>query len=255
MNTGFFYSIIFYFFGGTGVIVFIALFFISAPYGRHRREGWGVSLDNRAGWIIMEAVAPAGFLLFFFLGSWKTGYMPYVFLFLWMLHYIYRSFIFSSLIRGRKGIPLTVMFFAIVFNGLNTFLQGRYFYSYAGPAGKYSAEWLGTPQFIIGVLIFLIGFVVHTRSDHILRNLRGPGETEYKIPRGWLFRWVSCPNYLGEIIQWSGWAVLTWSYPGLLFAGWTFFNLFPRALSHHRWYGEEFEEYPDDRKAIIPGII
>ncbi len=255
MNTSLVYSIIFYSFGGIGLIVFIFLFFVSAPYGRHQREGWGKKVNSRAGWIIMESIAPVGFFLFFLFGSWKSGIMPFVFLFLWMVHYLYRSFLFSSLIRGRKGIPLAVMFFAIIFNGANAFLQGRYLFSYAGPAGMYSTDWLVSPQFIVGTIVFFTGFVIHIRSDQILRNLRKPKESDYKIPKGWLFKWISCPNYFGEIIEWTGWAVLTWSYPGLLFAGWTFFNLFPRAISHHRWYAETFPQYPEERKAIIPKVV
>ena len=255
MNTSLLYSVIFFSFGGIGLLVFIALFFIRAPYGRYQREGWGIKIENRAGWILMEGVAPAGFLVFFFLGSWKSGVMPYVFLFLWMFHYIYRSFLFPSLIRGKKTIPLAIALFAVVFNGVNAFLQSRFLYSYAGPGGRYPLSWAGSPRFLIGIVLFFTGFIIHARADQILRNLRDPGETGYKIPRGWLFRWISCPNYFGEILEWAGWAVLTWAYPGLLFMIWTFFNLFPRALSHHRWYRQQFPEYPQERNAIIPGLI
>ena len=60
---------------------------------------------------------------------------------------------------------------------------------------------------------------------------------------------------LGDIIDWIGWAILTWSISGLVFAIWTIANLFPRALAHHKWYQEKFSDYPKNRKAIIPGII
>jgi 3-oxo-5-alpha-steroid 4-dehydrogenase len=33
------------------------LFFIPAPYGRHARAGWGPTLENRLGWVVMEAPA------------------------------------------------------------------------------------------------------------------------------------------------------------------------------------------------------
>ena len=255
MNTSTLYSIIFFSFGGIGLIVFVSLFFISAPYGRHQRAGWGITIENKAGWIIMEAAAPACFFIFFLLGSWKSGVMPYLFLFLWMFHYLYRSFVFPSLIRGTKTMPLAIALFAVVFNGVNAYLQGRYLYSFAGPAGKYPLSWIGSPRFLIGVGIFFAGFIIHARSDQILRNLRKPGESGYKIPRGWLFRWISSPNYFGEIVQWAGWAVCTWSCPGLLFLLWTFFNLFPRALSNHRWYIRQFPDYPGERNAIIPGLL
>ncbi len=255
MNGGLIYSIIKWSLLGTGVIVFITLFFITAPYGRHKRKGWGPEIRDRIGWIIMESVSPIGFLIFFFLGDWNTGVLPYLFLGLWMTHYLYRSFVFSALIRGEKTMPFTMAGFAIIFNAGNSFIQSNYLYSIAGPAGKYSLSWLWSPQFIIGAVLFFTGFVIHVKSDHILRNLREPGEKGYKIPRGWVFRWISCPNYFGEMIEWIGWAVLTWSVPGAIFALWTFFNLFPRAIAHHRWYREQFPDYPEDRKAVVPGIF
>ena len=89
---------------------------------------------------------------------------------------------------------------------------------------------------------------------HILRNLRKPDESGYRIPYGGLYRWISCPNYFGEIITWVGWAVATWSLPGLAFAVWTIANLAPRARAHHIWYREHFSDYPTERKALMPGV-
>jgi 3-oxo-5-alpha-steroid 4-dehydrogenase 1 len=91
-------------------------------------------------------------------------------------------------------------------------------------------------------------------SDNIIRNLRVPGENEHKIPYSGMFRFVSCPSYLGEITEWAGWATMTWSFPGLLFVAWTFANLAPRARSTHQWYQKKFPNYPKNRKALIPFI-
>ncbi|MDE5869312.1 MAG: 3-oxo-5-alpha-steroid 4-dehydrogenase, partial [Muribaculaceae bacterium] len=76
------------------------------------------------------------------------------------------------------------------------------------------------------------------------------------IPRGGMYRYVSSANYLGEFIEWGGYAVLTWSLGGLAFVLWTFANLAPRARSIHRRYMNEFgEEYANlGRKYIIPFI-
>lgn len=35
-----------------------------------------------------------------------------------------------------------------------------------------------------GFLVFLVGMIINIHSDHILRNLRKPGEVAYRIPRG-----------------------------------------------------------------------
>ena len=80
-------------------------------------------------------------------------------------------------------------------------------------------------------------------------------ETGYKIPRGGLYRWVSCPNYLGELLEWTGFALASWCLPGLAFAVYTAANLVPRAVAHHRWYRERFPDYPAGRRALIPGLL
>ena len=87
------------------------------------------------------------------------------------------------------------------------------------------------------------------------RRLRAPGETGYNIPRGGAFEWISCPNYLGELVEWTGWALASWSPAGLAFAVYTAANLVPRALSHHDRYRDRFPEYPPRRSALIPFLL
>jgi protein-S-isoprenylcysteine O-methyltransferase Ste14 len=97
--------------------------------------------------------------------------------------------------------------------------------------------------------------VINIKSDDILFKLRDKGDVGYKTPKGWLFNKVSCPNYLGELIEWVGWAIATWSLAGLSFALWTVANLVPRAISHHKWYKENLNDYPEKRKVLIPFIF
>ncbi|MHA1685516.1 MAG: 3-oxo-5-alpha-steroid 4-dehydrogenase, partial [Candidatus Heimdallarchaeaceae archaeon] len=119
----------------------------------------------------------------------------------------------------------------------------------------YSADWFYGYRFILGMVLFFGGMLINRHSDFLLRNLRAPGETDYKIPYGGFFNLVSAPNYLGEIIQWFGWALATWSLAGLVFAVWTTANLLPRAIASHRWYKQRFSNYPSTRKAIIPFLL
>lgn len=51
---------------------------------------------------------------------------------------------------------------------------------------------------------------------------------------GGLFTYVSGANYLGEIIEWIGYALATWSPPGLAFAFFSLCYLGQRASHHHR---------------------
>jgi hypothetical protein len=66
---------------------------------------------------------------------------------------------------------------------------------------------------------------------------------------------VSCPNHFGEIVEWVGFAILMGALPGWSFALWTFVNLVPRTLDHHRWYKAKFANYPSERKAVIPFLL
>ena len=231
---------------------FITLQFVTAPYGRHKRRGWGPSISSRLGWILMEWPSVILFLILFLVGSAPKTLTALVFLAMWEAHYINRAYIYPLRIPVvRKSMPLTIPLAGILFNFGNAFINGYYLFEFSG---GYPLSWLSQPRTIIGILIFLTGFGINLWSDQVLRTLRAqPGE-DYKIPYGGLFRWVSCPNYLGEIIEWTGWAIATWSLPGLSFAVWTFANLAPRARAHHTWYRDHFEDYPARRRALIPGI-
>ena len=70
-----------------------------------------------------------------------------------------------------------------------------------------------------------------------------------------IFVLVVSGNYLGELFEWIGWSILTWSFAGLFFFLWTAANLVPRAYSHHKWYIAKFPDYPKNRKAIFPFIF
>ncbi|MFT5432426.1 MAG: 3-oxo-5-alpha-steroid 4-dehydrogenase 1 [Myxococcota bacterium] len=231
---------------------FIALQFIAAPYGRHVRDGWGPMIDARAGWIIMESPTLIVFDLCWLFGTHAASTGSIILAVLWHLHYINRTLIFPFRMRGkRKQMPVSIMGSAIFFNLGNGYLQGRWVFEFSG---GYEAAWLTSPAFIIGLLIFAAGYWINLQSDSILRNLRKPGESGYKVPKGGFYRFVSAPNYMGEIIEWIGWAVATWSVAGLTFAVFTFGNLGPRAKTNHQWYLDKFPDYPKERRALIPFV-
>jgi 3-oxo-5-alpha-steroid 4-dehydrogenase 1 len=234
------------------VVIFVSLFFIVAPYGRHLRNRWGPKIDDRLGWIIMEAPSSLVFLICFVAGASSITVTALVFLVLWEAHYIHRAFIYPfSRRNGTNDMAVAVVGMGFLFNMGNAYLNGRYIFTFSG---GYANEWLASPQFICGLVLFLAGFIINRRADNVLRNLREPAVSDYKIPCGGLYRWISCPNYLGEIITWTGWAVATWSLAGLAFAVWTAANLVPRARAHHIWYHEHFPDYPTERKALVPGV-
>jgi hypothetical protein len=235
------------------VFIFPVVIRIIAPYGRHTTSKWGFMIDNRAGWIIMEMPALLVFAGFYLFGSAEHNLVTWIFFSLYVLHYVNRTLIFPFRLRTKgKKMPVAIVLMAICFNFVNGFLNGYYLGSIAD---QYTLAWLTDPRFIGGIALFLFGMFVNWQSDNILIHLRKPGETGYVIPRKGFFRFVSCPNHFGEIVEWSGFALMTWSSPGLAFAIWTLVNLMPRALHHHKWYRSYFPDYPPNRKALLPYLL
>ena len=235
------------------VVTFLYLLRFTAPFGRHYAgAGWGPHISNRIGWVVMELPATALFALIYFNGEASRQWVPLAFLAMWQAHYLHRTFIFPFRTRtGGKQIPIAVVASGFLFNLINAYINARFVSS----IGEYSTDWLSDPRFLAGLAIFLAGMTLNIRSDNVLLKLRSSGNSGYGIPRGGAYRYVSCPNYLGEIIEWAGWALATWSLAGFAFFLYTAANLAPRALSHHKWYKARFADYPAERKALIPGIF
>lgn len=233
-----------------GLAVFVVLLKVRAPYGRHAGEGWGPQMGHRLAWFVMELPALTVFPVVTVLGENPITLPVLGFLILWVGHYVNRTIVFPGrMSRTGRRMPIVVVGSALFFNSVNGFLNGHYIGTIASP---YDTGWLTDPRFLVGLGIFAAGMIVNVQSDNVLLGLRRSGGGRYGVPHAGLFRFVSCPNYLGEIVEWIGFAILTWSPAAAAFAIWTAANLIPRALSHHRWYRERFPEYPHDRKALIP---
>jgi protein-S-isoprenylcysteine O-methyltransferase Ste14 len=252
MNTDHYYLLIKIWIG-FGILLFPVLLSITAPYGRHSRKDWGPVIPNRVGWIIMELPALVMFIVFFMVGPNPVGFVSLIFFILYTIHYTNRAIVFPLRTHtSEKFMPLIIAVFAIFFNLVNGFINGHYFGSISG---GYGVEWLYDIRFITGGFLFLLGMAINLKSDNQLLALRRTVQNGYSIPTGGLFRYVSCPNFFGEILEWTGFAIMTWSPAALAFAVWTLVNLIPRAIDHHRWYREKFSDYPPERKAVIPFII
>ncbi|RMF24762.1 MAG: DUF1295 domain-containing protein [Deltaproteobacteria bacterium] len=234
-------------------ISFAVLSWWRAPYGRYATAGGRFALPARIGWILMEAPASLAMLWFYARGSHRGDLVPLVLLGLWQCHYVDRAFVYPLRMRVKPGsrMPWSIAVSSIAFHVVNCYLCGGWIAEY----GRYPTGWLTEPRCVAGVAVFASGFAINRWADRVLRNLRGPGESGYKIPRGGLYEWVSCPNFLGEILTWVGWAIASWSLAGLSFALMTAANLIPRARQHHRWYLERFPDYPKRRRAIVPCLL
>ncbi|EGD90955.2 uncharacterized protein TERG_07178 [Trichophyton rubrum CBS 118892] len=113
------------------------------------------------------------------------------------------------------------------------------------PANKYE-----------GLALFLIGQLSNLSTHLTLRSLRKPGSTERVIPTGFGFDWVTCPNYLFEVMAWVGvylvsglnWSVLLFLVVG---AG----TMMKWASQKEKRYRREFgDKYKKKRFVMLPGL-
>jgi len=233
---------------------FASLMFATAPYGRHEgQRRAGPTLPVRVAWIVMESPSVFAFAYFFAVGAHSTQLVPLMLFATWQAHYVHRTLIYPFQMRvgANSSMPVAVVAMGVIYNTANSFVNATWISTY----GAYPTGWLADPRFVVGLAVFVAGYVINRHSDAVLRALRKPGETGYKVPRGGLYEWVSCPNYLGELLTWTGWTIATWSLAGLSFAVFTAANLVPRALANHRWYHDKFDDYPPARRAVIPYIL
>jgi 3-oxo-5-alpha-steroid 4-dehydrogenase 1 len=231
------------------ILIFPFLLKIKAPYGRHASSKWGPMIDNKKGWFWMEIPALITFPMLAAFGPTEKDFLSWILITLWTLHYVNRVLIFPFRLKTKgKQMPLLIALSAAFFNLMNGFVNGYYIGFMQGSSGKALAL---LP--VLGILIFFTGFTINQIADSKLIALRKEG-TGYKIPKGWLFEYISCPNHFGEIIEWIGFALIARSLPALSFAVWTFCNLAPRAFNHHTWYLEYFPDYPKKRKVVLPWL-
>ena len=240
---------------GIAVIVFVALYFVKAGYGMFFDAKWGCPLNNRLGWVLMESPVFVAMLLYWYFSDRRFDIVPFLFFLFFEINNFQRSFIFPFLLKGKGRMPLGIVLMGITFNVLNACMQGGWIF-YFSPADMYTTAWLTTPQFIIGTVVFFGGMFINLHSDYIIRHLRRPGDTAHYLPRGGMFRYVTSANYFGEIVEWTGFAILTWSLSGTVFVVWTFANLVPRANTiYHRYLDEFGDEVRAMRlKRVIPFI-
>lgn len=226
---------------GIAVIVFIALFFVEAGYGKMISPKWGPAINNKVAWVLMECPVFLVMLYIMLQSPRKNEVAPMVLFFIFELHYFLRSFVFPFLLKGKSKMPIVIILMGLVFNTINGYIQG-YWIFFLSPDTMYTTSWLTTPQFIIGTVVFFIGLIINQHSDHIIRHLRAPGDTKHYLPKKGMYRYVTSANYFGEILEWVGFAIATWSLAGMVFVIWTCANLVPRANSIYKKYRVEFAD-------------
>lgn len=234
--------------------------FLPGAYGRFASDRMGVNLNPKLGWWLMEIPATVSFLWFYLQGPRATHTVPLLLAAIWLIHYGNRGWFFPLTLRvvsgKRASFSVTVMALGMFVTALHGYLNARWFTELGA---HFTRDWLADPRFGLGVLVYFAGYLTILRSESIVRHLRDDRAAltpdGYRIPHGGAFRWVSSPQYLGELTAWAGFALLTWGLPGVMILLISAGNLIPRALQTHRWYRQRFPDYPRERKALIPGVL
>lgn len=243
-----------------GIGVFIILQFITPAYGMTFNNRWGVSVRSNLGWFIMESPVFFAMLILYFISLYYNirpfNIVTFTMFVFFEFHYFQRSFVFPLLMKGQSKMPISIVITGFIFNTFNAIMQGGWLF-YFCPLKWYEISWLWSWQFILGSIIFLLGMVINIYADRIIRDLRKDvTDNNYYLPKGWPFTRVSSANYFGEILEWLGFAILTWSISGFVFLLWTCANIIPRSKAvyerYTQFFGEEFTSLK--RYKIFPGI-
>ncbi|KAI8970093.1 3-oxo-5-alpha-steroid 4-dehydrogenase-domain-containing protein [Mycotypha africana] len=253
------------------VLMIPALFVVNAPYGRFAGKlGIECSLPGKWSWCIMEAVSPIAFGMSIYLTRPTGTPFQIILISAWMAHYINRSIIHPF--RATSLAPVHILAFvsSVGFNLINGYTNGMW-------VGRHSNS-IYSISFWFGITLWFTGFVSNIYHDNILFKLRTkkkekekndekqqgfndakerPVKKHYFIPYGGLFEYVSCANYFSEAMEWLGFTLATQmqSTPAIIFTLSTMANLFPRAWRTNAWYKEKFDDYPPERKAVLPFIL
>jgi hypothetical protein len=238
------------------------------PYGRYSNATPSLDrkfhchplqpVDARLAWFLMEIPNIIGGVAIMVVA--KQGHvgsnLSWLLCFLFMFHYFFRTFIYPFLLRGSKPMPLDILCLGICFTSINGPVQ-TYYHLFETDLGAHR-EWhpLEYARVFVGLFMFFFGFYMNQRSDSILRNLRkDDNDKGYYIPHGFFFEYISTPNFVGEVIEWWGYAMVANTFVAYGFAVNTMITVGNRAIGHHQWYVEKFDDYPKQRKAFIPFLF
>ena len=239
------------------IITFLGQLCKPAPYGRHANGNGKLPVPKRLAYIFSDAVP--GIVIFsmtyFVAGQFFDEHINLIMYCLFIVHYIHRGLIQPLVARYSRPkitfwIPISTFLANILYHYINAEFIG---------SAQYCDGYIYDPRFLIGLILFIIGFVINRAADMQLLCLRvcqkdKDKDKEYVVPQGPLFYLISNPNYFGEGLQWFGWTIMTWSLAGLVWWLFTEATFIPRARHNHKWYKQQFVDYPPRRKALIPFI-
>ena len=113
-----------------------------------------------------------------------------------------------------------------------------------------------TPLALLSVVVFCWASLHQYRCHVILAELRESGDNVYGIPYGDWFVFVSSPHYLAEILIYI--SIFVSSGAGYLLGANCLYQILNFSLictpPTHNWYLKKFEDYPRNRKILVPFV-
>lgn len=111
----------------------------------------------------------------------------------------------------------------------------------------------------VALALYVFGSYLNTGSEYQRHVWKQRPENAGRLYREGFFRWAMHINYFGDLVLFSGFALLThrvWAFivPLLMAAGFVFVNI-PMLDRYLRGkYGAEFESYEKRTKRFLPGV-
>jgi very-long-chain enoyl-CoA reductase len=140
-----------------------------------------------------------------------------------------------------------------IFSGIN---MAYWIYS----PNSYAARTSSTVNYVdaAGLVIYVFGELSNLHTHLTLSRLRSRNGTERGIPKGYGFNLVTCPNYLFELIAWTGMLLVSKSLSTVIFIilGWA--QMHQWAIKKEKAYRAEFPETYKKKKYVLlpsPGAV
>lgn len=156
---------------------------------------------------------------------------------MWVIHYVKRI-IETIYVHEFGDMTMPVR---------NIFKNCTYYYGFAIVVAI-NVNFFSFGNFTFLTIIGLIGMILSIISNgycHImLKRLRTPGSQEWKIPKGFLFDYITTPNYFCEIMTWAFFNVMT-GFPimGIAFNFCGLYQMWEWANQRRAKYEKMFPEY------------
>ena len=130
-------------------------------------------------------------------------------------------------------------------------------YSFASVGGN-NKQVLGAVE-MVGVFLYLAGSYINSHSEYSRHVWKAKKENKGRLYTEGLFSLAMHINYLGEILLFTGWALLTYS-PGMLVipvvmtANFVFFIIPTLDRYLQKKYKDQFKEYAEHTQKLVPFI-